>query len=89
MRHLSRLGLRVSREKAAVLAYHPTARTAHATPPLFIDREPLEWQQKVRYLGLLIDKRLTWLPEVRRIRAKLVAVQNAVCALAAKGNGCT
>ncbi|XP_077556747.1 LOW QUALITY PROTEIN: uncharacterized protein LOC144170656 [Haemaphysalis longicornis] len=87
--HLQGLGLEVSTEKTSALLYHHAAKTARTTPPLNIGGKPLPWQATARYLGITIDKRLTWLPLVQRLRAHLTGVQRAVRALVARGRGCS
>lgn len=89
MRHLTGLGLEVSCEKTAALVYHPYSSSARKTPPLRIGDTPIPWQDKARYLGITLDRRLTWLPLVQRLRAHLTGVQRAVRAMVARGRGCS
>ncbi|XP_077528167.1 uncharacterized protein LOC144139784 [Haemaphysalis longicornis] len=43
----------------------------------------------VKYLGLLIDCRLTWIPEVRALQQRTIGVQRGVRRLLARGQGCS
>lgn len=86
---MKHLGLQVSSEKTAALVYHPTPRNAGQTPPLLIGDAPLPWQKEAKYLGIIIQHRISWLPLVQKLRGQLIALQRAIRCLAARGRGCS
>ncbi|XP_077491807.1 uncharacterized protein LOC144102401 [Amblyomma americanum] len=56
---------------------------------LHVGGRDLTWSRQVKYLGLLIDVRLTWSPAVRHFLAQSSRIQGAIRSLSAKGNGIT
>ncbi|KAK8780374.1 hypothetical protein V5799_018286 [Amblyomma americanum] len=68
--YLSSIGLTVSPAKTEALLYHPRGRRVHITT-LRLGADGLTWRDQVKYLGLLIDRRLTWLPAVRALLPRL------------------
>ncbi|XP_077544684.1 uncharacterized protein LOC144157810 [Haemaphysalis longicornis] len=88
LRHLSEWRQNGAASRAVMV--HPRgAGVRRATPPITLNGQPLPWQRQVKYLGLLIDSRLSWLPAVRALRQRTAAVQQGVRRLLARGNGCS
>ncbi|XP_077506727.1 uncharacterized protein LOC144115959 [Amblyomma americanum] len=56
---------------------------------LHVGGRDLAWSRLLKYLGLLIDVRLTWNPAVRHFLAQSSRIQGAIRSLLAKGNGIT
>ncbi|KAH7979798.1 hypothetical protein HPB49_011094 [Dermacentor silvarum] len=81
---LRAIGLRLSE----AIMVHPRAAVRRHTGCVVVDGVPLPWRLTVRYLGLTIDHRLTWLPAVKRLRAAMRQVEGAVRALLGRGDGC-
>ncbi|KAK8782894.1 hypothetical protein V5799_015765 [Amblyomma americanum] len=79
---------RVSPAKTEALLYHPRGRRAHITT-LRLGADGLTWRNQVKYLGLLIDRRLTWLPAVRTLLPRLRRIGQAVQRLQARDKGCS
>ncbi|XP_077516753.1 uncharacterized protein LOC144127718 [Amblyomma americanum] len=86
--YLSSIGLTVSPAKTEALLYHPRGRRAHITT-LRLGADGLTWRDQVKYLGLLIDRRLTWLPAVRALLPRLRRIGQAVQRLQARDKGCS
>ncbi|KAK8775072.1 hypothetical protein V5799_010395 [Amblyomma americanum] len=86
--YLSSIGLTVSPAKTEALLYHPRGRRAHITT-LRLGADGLTWRDQVKYLGLLIDRRLTWLPAVRALLPHLRRIGQAVQRLQARDKGCS
>ncbi|XP_075556525.1 uncharacterized protein LOC142588575 [Dermacentor variabilis] len=84
---LRAIGLQLSSTKSEAFMVHPHAATRRHTGRVLVDGVPLSWQPTVRYLGLAIDHRLTWLPAVRRLRAETLRVERAIRRLLARGDG--
>ncbi|KAH7959820.1 hypothetical protein HPB49_014044 [Dermacentor silvarum] len=80
---LRAIGLRLSAAKSEAIMVHPRAAARRHTGCVVVDGVPLPWRLTVRYLGLTIDHRLTWLPAVKRLRAAMHQVEGAVRALLA------
>jgi hypothetical protein len=38
--------------------------------PVTLFGEPIEWVETTRYLGVTLDKRLTWSPHIDQVRKK-------------------
>ncbi|XP_072145145.1 uncharacterized protein [Dermacentor andersoni] len=84
---LRAIGLRLSSTKSEAILIHPRSVRRH-TGCILVDGVPLPWRLTVRYLGLTIDSRLSWLAAVSRLRAEMRRVESAVRALLARGDGC-
>ncbi|XP_077510300.1 uncharacterized protein LOC144121164 [Amblyomma americanum] len=86
---LERAGLSISPSKtqAKLLNTWVGARPGHTF--LHVGGRDLTWSRQVKYLGLLIDVRLTWNPAVRHFLAQSSRIQGAIRSLLAKGNGIT
>ncbi|XP_077496459.1 uncharacterized protein LOC144107343 [Amblyomma americanum] len=65
-----------------------SGRRAHITT-LRLGADGLTWRNQVKYLGLLIDRRLTWLPAVRALLPRLRRIGQAVQRLQARDKGCS
>ncbi|KAK8780094.1 hypothetical protein V5799_018565 [Amblyomma americanum] len=82
-------GLVLSATKSEALFVHPrVARATSRIRTLGIDGTDLPWRQQVRYLGLTIDHRLTWIPVDKPLLLHLDRVGRAAERLLARGNGC-
>ncbi|XP_077508527.1 uncharacterized protein LOC144119888 [Amblyomma americanum] len=80
---LTSKGLVLSATKSEALLVHP--RGARATAEI----RTLPWRQQVRYLGLTIDHRLTWIPADKPLLLHLDRVGRTAERLLARGNGCS
>ncbi|KAH7979139.1 hypothetical protein HPB49_008378 [Dermacentor silvarum] len=91
---LRAIGLSLSAAKSEAIMVHPRVAARRQTGCVVVDGVPLPWRLTVRYLGLTIDHRLTWLPAVKRLRAGMRQARScchapcAVRALLARGDGC-
>ncbi|XP_065311909.2 uncharacterized protein [Dermacentor albipictus] len=85
---LRAIGLRLSSTKSEAILIHPRS-VRRQTGCVLVDGVPLPWRLTVRYLGLTIDSRLSWLAAVSRLRAEMRRVESAVRALLARGDGCS
>lgn len=63
---ISRLGLTLSAEKTASLLYRPAGRAPQNALQLKLAGMPLRRVRQHTYLGVVLDDRVTWRPEVRR-----------------------
>ncbi|KAH7978077.1 hypothetical protein HPB49_004428 [Dermacentor silvarum] len=79
--------LRLSAVKSEAIKVQPRAAARRHTGCVFVDGVSLPWRLTVRYLGLIIDHRLTWYPAVKQLRAAMRRVEGAVRALLAR-DGC-
>lgn len=64
---LKDLGLSVSASKTSSLLYRRRGRLSPSSLPLFLDDQRLSRVRKHRYLGLLIDDRITWRASVGEV----------------------
>ncbi|XP_037501543.1 uncharacterized protein LOC119375437 [Rhipicephalus sanguineus] len=65
---LTGIGLTLAASKTEALLVHPQACTRSTTPRLSLRGLPIDWQKKVRYLGVTIDSRLNWRPAVNELQ---------------------
>ncbi|XP_049518152.1 uncharacterized protein LOC125943281 [Dermacentor silvarum] len=70
--------LRLSAVKSEAIKVQPRAAARRHTGCVFVDGVSLPWRLTVRYLGLIIDHRLTWYPAVKQLRAAMRRVEGAV-----------
>lgn len=64
------LGLTLSPEKTAALLYRPKGRAPKKALRLTLTGIPVKRVKTYRYLGLLVDDRVTWRPEVKKVLSK-------------------
>ncbi|XP_077508711.1 uncharacterized protein LOC144120154 [Amblyomma americanum] len=87
---LTSKGLVLSATKSEALLVHPRgARATAGIRTLQIDGTNLPWRQQMRYLGLTIDHRLTWIPADKPLLLHLDRVGRTAEHLLARGNGCS
>ncbi|XP_077508593.1 uncharacterized protein LOC144119977 [Amblyomma americanum] len=87
---LTSKGLVLSATKSEALLVHPRgARATAGIRTLQIDGTNLPWRQQVRYLGLTIDHRLTWISADNPLLLHLDRVGRTAERLLARGNGCS
>ncbi|XP_077492128.1 uncharacterized protein LOC144103186 [Amblyomma americanum] len=87
---LTSKGLVLSATKSEAILVHPRgARATAEIRTLQIDGTNLPWRQQVRYLGLTIDHRLTWIPADKPLLLHLDRVGRTAVRLLARGNGCS
>ncbi|KAH7940569.1 hypothetical protein HPB49_002038 [Dermacentor silvarum] len=60
-----------------------------AIPCLTLRGTALPWRRRVRYLGLLVDRLLSWQPAVAALRKVNRGVASAARSLSARGHGCS
>ncbi|XP_040076693.1 uncharacterized protein LOC120848741 [Ixodes scapularis] len=78
--HLRQLGLTVSGGKTRALIYAP--RPASFRPTLLIEGPPIIHEQTVTYLGLVLDRRLTWGAAVASVVQRMRRRMNTLRSLA-------
>ncbi|KAH7983343.1 hypothetical protein HPB52_011276 [Rhipicephalus sanguineus] len=54
---------------------------------LHLEDTPTQWVQQHRYLGVIIDDRLSWRPALASVRRKSLSLLKYVAALTARGDG--
>jgi hypothetical protein len=65
-----RIAINVSKSSAIIFA---RAGQRFIQPrPVTLFREPIQWVETTRYLGVTLDKRLTWSPHIDQVRKKTV-----------------
>ncbi|XP_077514883.1 uncharacterized protein LOC144125401 [Amblyomma americanum] len=87
--YLERVGLQLSptKSEAMLLNIRPGARPGKTY--LSVAGRELPWRHSCRYLGLLIDRHLTWRPAVKAFCRQATRVRGAIRSLLAGGNGIT
>ena len=85
--YLEEAGLQISPAKSAAIAYHPRQRARRSMSRLHLGDTPIQWVQQHRYLGVIIDDRLSWRPAVASVRRKSLSLLKYVAALTARGDG--
>ncbi|XP_049267356.1 uncharacterized protein LOC125756534, partial [Rhipicephalus sanguineus] len=85
--YLVEVGLHISPAKSAAIAYHPRQRARRSMSRLHLQDTPIQWVQQHRYLGVIIDDRLSWRPAVASVRRKSLSLFKYVAALTARGDG--
>ncbi|XP_037503740.1 uncharacterized protein LOC119378788 [Rhipicephalus sanguineus] len=86
---LGSIGLKVSATKTEALLIHPLAAARVYVKPLRVGNRSLPWRKEVRYLGLTVDHRLTWIPAAKAAATKVRRVQGAIGKLQQRGRGCS
>ncbi|XP_049272479.1 uncharacterized protein LOC119397303 [Rhipicephalus sanguineus] len=86
---LGGIGLKVSATKTEALLIHPLAAARVYVKPLRVGNRSLPWRKEVRYLGLTVDHRLTWIPAAKAAATKVRRVQGAIGKLQQRGRGCS
>ncbi|KAH7935507.1 hypothetical protein HPB52_009394 [Rhipicephalus sanguineus] len=71
------------------LLIHPLAAARAYVKPLRVGNRSLPWKPTVKYLGLTIDHRLTWIPAAKAAAAQVTRVQGAISKLQQRGRGCS
>ncbi|XP_037529359.1 uncharacterized protein LOC119406700 [Rhipicephalus sanguineus] len=74
---LGSIGLKVSATKTEALLIHPLAAAPVHVKPLRVGNRNLPWRKEVRYLGLIVDHRLTCIPAAKVAATKFRRVQGA------------
>ncbi|XP_037577084.1 uncharacterized protein LOC119459352 [Dermacentor silvarum] len=87
--YISGIGLTLSAAKTEALLVHPRYGGRLEIPCLSLRGAALPWRRRVRYLGLLIDHRLSWQPAVAALRKGSRQVAGAARSLMARGQGCS
>lgn len=87
--YLGGIGLRVCAAKTEALLIHPVASARRYVKQLKVGAKALPWNLVVRYLGLTINHRLTWIPAAKATMTKVRRVQGAISKLQQHGRGCT
>ncbi|XP_037507057.1 uncharacterized protein LOC119383121 [Rhipicephalus sanguineus] len=75
--------------KTEALLIHPLAAARAYVKPLRVGNRSLPWKPTVKYLGLTIDHRLTWIPAAKAAAAQVTRVQGAISKLQQRGRGCS
>ncbi|XP_037288244.1 uncharacterized protein LOC119181160 [Rhipicephalus microplus] len=86
--YLGGIGLKVSATKTEALLIHPLAAARTHVRWLRVGNRSLPWRLVVKYLGLTIDHRLTWIPAAKAAATKVRRVQGAISRLQLCGRGC-
>ncbi|XP_075732420.1 uncharacterized protein LOC119185098 [Rhipicephalus microplus] len=87
--YLGGIGLKVSATKTEALLIHRLAAAHTHVRRLRIGNRSLPWRLVVKYLGLTIDHRLTWIPAAKAAATKVRRVQGAISRLQLRGRGCS
>ncbi|KAH7958828.1 hypothetical protein HPB49_005571 [Dermacentor silvarum] len=87
--YLPGIGLNLSPNKTEALLVHLLFRVRYEIPRLNLRGVLIPWSRRVRYLGVLIDHRLSWKPAVAALRKGSTKVANAARSLLARGRGCS
>ncbi|XP_049267217.1 RNA-directed DNA polymerase from mobile element jockey [Rhipicephalus sanguineus] len=87
--YLGGIGLKVSATKTEALLIHPLAAARNYVKQLRVGNRKLPWRLTVKYLGLTIDHRLTWIPAAKAAAARVRRVQGAIGKLQQRGQGCS
>ncbi|XP_050739898.1 uncharacterized protein LOC127009964 [Eriocheir sinensis] len=77
------LGLVVNREKTKAMLF----RQRRSPEPLLLGGEPLPWVSSYKYLGMTIDSRLSFVPYIASLRARVKSRTNIMRALARTEGG--
>lgn len=70
--------LTVNVSKTNYIIFSPKNKKLSNHPPLIIDNYPINNTDQEKYLGLILDKKLTWQPHIEKIRAKLTALTGSL-----------
>ncbi|XP_075723786.1 uncharacterized protein LOC142765866 [Rhipicephalus microplus] len=87
--YLGGIGLKVSATKTEALLIHPLAAARTHVRRLRLGNRSLPWRLVVKYLGLTIDHRLTWIPAAKAAATKVRRVQGPISRLQLRGHGCS
>ncbi|XP_075534470.1 uncharacterized protein LOC142568352 [Dermacentor variabilis] len=87
--YISGIGLTLSSAKTKALIVHPKYEGQYNTPRFTLKGVLLPWEKRVRYLGLVIDRRLNWCDAVAAMRKGAAQVAGAARSLLARGQGCS
>nr|XP_037284109.1 uncharacterized protein LOC119176867 [Rhipicephalus microplus] len=87
--YLGGIGLKVSATKTETLLIHPLVAARTHVRRLKIGNRSLPWRLVVKYLGLTIDHRLTWIPAAKAAATKVQCVQGAISRLQLRGRSCS
>nr|XP_037288951.1 uncharacterized protein LOC119181810 [Rhipicephalus microplus] len=87
--YLSGIGLKVSATKTEALLIHPLTAARRYVKQLRVGNRNLPWKLTVKYLGLTIDHRLTWVPAAKVACTQVRRVQGAISKLQQRGRGCS
>ena len=69
-RWLSEWGIAINVSKCTAIMFARAVRRFNQPRPVTLFGEPIEWVDTTRYLGLNLDKRLTWSPHIDQVRKK-------------------
>jgi len=61
-----RIAINVSKSSAIIFAR--AGRRVIQSRPVTLFGEPIQWVETARYLGVTLDKRLTWSPHIVQVR---------------------
>ncbi|XP_075556524.1 uncharacterized protein LOC142588571 [Dermacentor variabilis] len=87
--YISGIGLTLSAAKTKALIVHPKYEGQYNTPRFTLKGVLLPWEKRVRYFGLVIDRRLNWCDAVAAMRKGVAQVAGAARSLLARGQGCS
>ncbi|XP_075730618.1 uncharacterized protein LOC142772302 [Rhipicephalus microplus] len=87
--YLGGIGLKVSATKTEALLIHPLAAARTHVRRLRVGNHSLPWRLMVKYVGLTIDHRLTWIPAAMAAATKVRRVQGTISRLQLCGRGCS
>jgi hypothetical protein len=69
-RWLSKWRIAINVSKSSAMLFVKTGRRVPQPRPLRLFGEPIEWVNTARYLGVTLDKRLTWSKHIDQVRKK-------------------
>ena len=74
-----RIAIKVS--KSTAITFAPAGRHFIQSRPVTVFGEPFQWFDTTRYLGVTLDKHLTWSPHIDQIRNRTTQMKGTLCPL--------
>ena len=72
-------------EKSASIVFYPTdKRIMSRMDPISLFDRPIPWVNEVKYLGVTLDKKLTFLSHIKRVRGRALFVMNRLSTMTNK-----
>jgi len=74
-------GLQLSADKTKAIIFS-NRKLSH--PPIKLDNQPLEYVSNIAFLGVILDRKLTWLPHIKQLQTRCRKDLSLMCIIAAK-----